>query len=124
MLPAGSGKEVKVCVFTELSLQEEASKVGADVIGTDQVLKDIEEGTAAFDRIIATPEQMPELKRYARILGPKGLMPNVKSGTLVKQDELIETVKQSKQGMVEFRIKETRYIMKKIGTRKFKDEDL
>ena len=124
MLPAGSGKEVKVCVFTELSMQEEVSKVGADVIGTDQVLKDIEEGTAAFDRIIATPEQMPELKRYARILGPKGLMPNVKSGTLVKQDELIETVKQSKQGMVEFRIKETRYIMKKIGTRKFKDEDL
>ena len=93
MLPAGSGKEVKVAVFTELSLQEEVSKAGADVIGTDQVLKDIEAGTAVFDRIIATPEQMPELKRYARILGPKGLMPNVKSGTLVKHDELIETVK-------------------------------
>ena len=56
VLPAGSGKEVKVCVFTELALQEEASKVGADVIGSDQVLKEIEQGTIVFDRIIATPE--------------------------------------------------------------------
>ena len=58
--------------------------VGADVIGDDQVLKDIEAGNIEFDKIIATPEQMPTLKQYARILGPKGLMPNVKSGTLVK----------------------------------------
>lgn len=62
---------------------------------------------------------MPSLKAMARVLGPKGLMPNVKSGTLVKQHELIETVKQSKQGLIEFRVNEGSFIMNKIGTRAF-----
>ncbi len=63
------------------------------MIGDDTVLKDIAEGTVTFDKIIATPEFMPQLKQLARVLGPKGLMPNVKSGTLVKQHELVDTVK-------------------------------
>ena len=66
---------------------------GADVLGDENVLKDMGEGVINFDKIIATPEHMPSLKQLARILGPKGLMPNVKSGTLVKQHELLETVK-------------------------------
>lgn len=82
-----------------------------DVLGDDSVLKSISEGQPiAFDKIIATPEFMPTLKQYARVLGPKGLMPNVKSGTLVKQHELIESVKQSKQGLVEFRVNEACFI--------------
>ena len=67
---------------------------------------------------------MALLKPHARILGPKGLMPNVKSGTLVKQDALVESVSQAKQGLVEFRVNDACYIMNKIGTRGFSDEDL
>lgn len=67
---------------------------------------------------------MPSLKALARILGPKGLMPNVKSGTLVKPDALIESVKQSKQGLVEYRVTEDGTIMNKIGMRDFSDKDL
>ena len=125
ILPAGTGKEVRVCVFTGEELHEEIKKQGADVIGNEQVLKDIGEGaTMPFDKIIATPEQMPALKQLARVLGPKGLMPNVKSGTLVKQHELVETVKQAKQGLVEFRVNEGSFIMNKIGKRKFENESL
>merc|ERR1712046_42299 len=88
------------------------------------MLRDVEEGIIPFDKIIATPEQMPALKALARILGPKGLMPNKKSGTLVKQHELIETVKQAKQGLVEFRVNDGSFIMGKIGMRSFEDQAL
>ena len=124
VLPAGTGKEVKVCVFAGVEFHEEIKKEGADFIGNDQVLKEIGEGVIPFDKIIATPEHMPTLKTLARVLGPKGLMPNVKSGTLVKQHELIETVKQSKQGLVEFRVNEASFIMNKIGNRDFEDAQL
>ena len=90
VLPAGTGTEVKICVFAGQEYHDEAKTNGADLIGNDKVLADISEGICNFDKIIATPEQMMILKKYARILGPKGLMPNVKSGTLVKQNELIE----------------------------------
>ena len=80
-------------------------------------MKDIGEGNIPFDKIIATPEHMPTLKAMARILGPKGLMPNIKSGTLVKQHELIETVKKSKEGLVEFRVDSSSYIKGMIGKR-------
>jgi len=77
-----------------------------------------------FDKIIATQDQMNLLKSYAKVLGPKGLMPNVKSGTLVKPDELIEVIRQSKQGLVEFRVNDGAFIMNKIGKRSFNDEEL
>lgn len=98
---------------------------GADFIGDEKLLKDISEGMAIpFDKIIATSEFMNGLKGLARILGPKGLMPNVKSGTLVKPDDLIETLKQSKQGLIEFRVNESATIMGKFGKRDFTDENL
>ena len=84
MLPAGTGKTVKVCVFASDEFHEECKAAGADFIGNDAILKEIGEGNIPFDKIIATPEHMPTLKAMARVLGPKGLMPNVKSGTLVK----------------------------------------
>jgi large subunit ribosomal protein L1 len=93
VLPAGTGTEVKICVFSGNEYHDEAKEAGADLIGTDKVLSEIADGNIEFDKIIATPEQMQVLKKYARILGPKGLMPNVKSGTLVKQNELIDQVK-------------------------------
>ena len=90
VLPAGTGTEVKICVFSGNEYHDDAKEAGADLIGTDKVLSDIADGKIEFDKIIATPEQMQTLKKYARILGPRGLMPNVKSGTLVKQNELID----------------------------------
>lgn len=98
--------------------------MGTDIIGDEALLKTIGEGTIAFDKVIATPEHMPGLKTLARVLGPKGLMPNVKSGTLVKPDQLLETVKQAKQGLIEFRVNESATIMTKLGRREFTDEAL
>lgn len=97
---------------------------GADFFGTDEILKQLAEGIINFDKIIATSEQMQSLKPLARILGPKGLMPNVKSGTLIKADELLETVRLSKQGQIEFRVNEHSDIMVKIGMREFDNASL
>ena len=98
--------------------------MGADIIGDDRLIKEISDGVINFDKIIATPEHMSGLKQLARVLGPKGLMPNLKSGTLVKPDDLLATVKQSKQGLIEFRVNESATIMNKFGKRAFKEEDL
>jgi large subunit ribosomal protein L1 len=119
VLPAGTGKTVRVCVFADNEFHAELTKVGADVIGNDDTLAEIAKGEVTFDKIICTPEFVNSLKKFARILGPKGLMPNTKSGTLVKQDVIVETVKQSKQGLIEFRISPESFIMSKIGLRKF-----
>lgn len=97
-------------------------EAGADIFGSDELLKQLAEGKCDFDKLIATPEQMQALKPLARVLGPKGLMPNVKSGTLVKQDELIDAVKLSKQGQIEFRVNEYADVMVKIGLRNFQDD--
>lgn len=86
ILPAGTGKEVRVCVFADNEFHEELKAVGADIIGDDQIFTDIQNGIINFDKIICTQEFLPSLKRFARILGPKGLMPNVKSGTLVSSE--------------------------------------
>lgn len=96
-MPCGTGKEVRICVFADKEFHEQASELGADIIGDDVLIKKILDGEPLeFDKIIATKEFMQGLKTLARILGPKGLMPNIKSGTLVKPDDLLETVKQSK----------------------------
>jgi len=93
ILPSGTGKTVKVCVFADNEFHKDLLAVGADYIGNDQILTDIANGIVPFDKIICTQEFIGSLKKYARVLGPKGLMPNTKSGTLVKQDEIIEQVK-------------------------------
>lgn len=86
MLPAGTGKEIRVAVFADKEFHDQLVLLGTDIIGDDSLLKAIGEGEIKFDKVIATPEHMPSLKQLARVLGPKGLMPNVKSGTLVKPD--------------------------------------
>jgi len=98
ILPAGTGKTVRICVFSDSEMKDQVLAAGADIFGSDDLLKELAEGKCDFDKLIATPEQMQSLKPLARVLGPKGLMPNVKSGTLVKPEELIESVKLSKQG--------------------------
>jgi large subunit ribosomal protein L1 len=96
VLPAGTGQTIRVAVFADKEFHDQIKEAGADLIGDDKLIKEIGEGTLNFDKIIATPEHMQGLKTLARVLGPKGLMPNVKSGTLVKADDLLGAVKSSK----------------------------
>uniref|UniRef100_A0A7S3MXG8 50S ribosomal protein L1 n=1 Tax=Strombidium inclinatum TaxID=197538 RepID=A0A7S3MXG8_9SPIT len=124
VLPAGTGKTLKVCVFADADQHEALLAAGADAIGSDQVILDVVQGTADFDRIIATKEFIPQLKRHARFLGPRGLIPNKKSGTLVTADKLVSSVEESKKGLVEFRVNSASFIMTKIGMREFEDEGL
>lgn len=119
ILPEGTGKEIKICVFADSEMHAEIKAAGADAIGDDHMLQSFSTGDIPYDKIICTPEQIASLKKLARVLGPKGLMPNVKSGTLVKPDELVETVRQSKSGLIEFRINSESFIQSKIGMRRF-----
>lgn len=96
VLPAGTGKTVRVCVFADADMQEKVMAAGADIFGTTDLVKQMADGKIEFDKLIATTEQMNQLKPLARVLGPKGLMPNIKSGTLVKPGELLDAVKLSK----------------------------
>ncbi len=106
-------------MFADKQSRESVLEAGADLFGDEEIIKQISEGNINFDKLIATPEQMQPLKTLAKILGPKGLMPNLKSGTLVKPEELIESVKISKQGQIEFRVNDNADIMVKIGMRNF-----
>jgi large subunit ribosomal protein L1 len=104
-LPAGTGKSVKVAVFGEADDVVEAKKAGADIAGADEFLQQLDKGVIDFDVLIATPSVMAKLGKYARVLGPKGLMPNPKSGTVTK--DVTKAVEQAKAGKVEFRVDET-----------------
>lgn len=102
VLPAGTGKDVKVAVFGDVDDVAAAKKAGADVAGGDDFLAQLDKGTINFDVLIATPAMMPKLGKYARVLGPKGLMPNPKSGTVTK--DVAKAVEQSKAGRIEYRV--------------------
>ena len=90
ILPEGTGKSVKVCVFAAKDLHDELTAVGADIIGNESTLLDIANGNIEFDKLICSQEMVQDFKPYAKILGPRGLMPNAKSGTLVKKNEIVE----------------------------------
>jgi large subunit ribosomal protein L1 len=100
-MPSGTGKNVRVAVITSDKYEDKASKAGADVVGLANVIEDIKAGKIDFDICIATPDVMPQLSSIARILGPKGLMPNPKLGTLTTDVEA--AVSRAKAGQVEFR---------------------
>ncbi|HEX5796881.1 MAG TPA: 50S ribosomal protein L1 [Candidatus Saccharimonadales bacterium] len=102
VLPAGSGKTVKVAVFADETNAKKAKAKGADIAGEDEVLAMLDKGLTDFDVLIAMPNLMVKLAKYARILGPKGLMPNPKSGTVTA--DVAKAVEQSKAGKVEYRV--------------------
>jgi large subunit ribosomal protein L1 len=120
-LPKGSGKKVRVVVFTENA--DAAKAAGADEAGFQDLIKKVEEGWADFDVAVATPSAMKEVRRVARILGPKGLMPNPKSGTVT--DDVENAVKSIKLGgRVEFKMDKTGNINCIVGKRTHSAEDL
>jgi large subunit ribosomal protein L1 len=102
VLPHGTGKEVKVAVFAKDKKADEAKAAGADIVGFEDLAEDIKNGNINFDILIATPDMMGQLGRLGRILGPKGLMPNPKTGTVTM--DVAGAVKNAKAGQVNFRV--------------------
>ncbi len=101
-LPNGTGKTLKIAVFAPADQHEAAKKAGADIVGEDEFLQQLDKEQLDFDVLIATPQLMAKLGKYARILGPRGLMPNPKSGTVTAK--VADAVKEAKAGKVEFRV--------------------
>lgn len=122
VLPSGTGKTIRIAVLAEADDAAAAKKAGADIAGTDEVLKDIEKGIINFDTLIATPALMAKLGKYARVLGPKGLMPNPKSGTVTP--DVVKAVEQAKAGRVEYRVDSTGIVHLGVGKVSFGTEKL
>ena len=121
-LPHGTGKEVKVLVIAKDPLVQEALDAGADYAGFEEYLEKIKGGWAAVDVIIATPDSMSELGKLGRILGPKGLMPNPKSGTVTK--DVAKAVNEVKAGKIEFRVDKTGIVHSSLGKLNFETDKL
>ena len=121
-LPHGTGKEVKVLVIAKDPLAKEALEAGADHAGFEEYLEKIKGGWADVDVIIATPESMAELGKLGRILGPKGLMPNPKSGTVTK--DVTKAVNEVKAGKIEFRVDKTGIVHTSLGKLNFETDKL
>lgn len=122
VLPAGTGKTVRVAVFAEEDVAKEALKAGADVAGYDDFLAQLDKGTINFDILIATPNVMVKLSKYARVLGPKGLMPNPKSGTVT--NDVNKAISQAKAGRVEYRVDSTGIVHLGVGKVSFGKDKL
>lgn len=120
VLPAGSGKSLKVAVYVEDA--ENSKDIKADQVGGEELLQKIDKGTIDFDVLITTPAMMPKLARYAKVLGPKGLMPNPKSGTVT--NDLAKACLEAKSGKVEYRVDSNGIVHINIGKVSFKEEDL
>ena len=113
VLPAGSGKTVRVAVFADVDDAATAKKAGADIAGGDEFLQQLDKGKFDFDILVATPTMMAKLGKYARVLGPKGLMPNPKSGTVTT--DVAKAVTEAKAGRVEYRVDSTGIVHVGIG---------
>lgn len=122
VLPAGTGKTVRVAVLADGPDAEAAKKAGADIAGTDDLFAELDKNQVNFDLLIATPTQMAKLGKYARLLGPKGLMPNPKSGTVTPNVE--KAVKEAKAGRVEYRVDSTGIVHLGIGKVSFGEAKL
>jgi large subunit ribosomal protein L1 len=124
VLPHGLGKEVRVLVFAEGEAATAAQEAGADIIADDEVIKQIQEGWVDFDVAIATPNMMGKVGRLGRVLGPRGLMPNPRAGTVAQADDLPELIRETKAGRVEFRVDRTANLHVPVGKASFSEEQL
>ena len=122
VLPSGTGKAIRVAVFAEADDHAAVTKAGADIVGTDDFLAQLDKEKVDFDILIATPSQMPKLGKYARLLGPKGLMPNPKSGTVTK--DVAKAVQEAKAGRVEYRVDSAGIVHVGIGKVSFGTDKL
>jgi large subunit ribosomal protein L1 len=120
-LPHGTGKTVRVAVFTE-NAGDDASKAGADVVGGTELIDKVAGGYMDFDRVIATPDMMPKMSKIAKVLGPKGMMPNPKLGTVT--NNVAEAVRVAKAGQIEYRAEKKGIIHAGIGKMSFATANL
>lgn len=122
VLPAGLGKEVKVCVIAKGAKATEATEAGADFAGAEEIIEKIAGGWFEFDTLIATPDCMGMLGKLGRVLGPKGLMPNPKAGTVTM--DVTKAVNDIKAGKIEYRLDKTNIIHVPVGKASFTEEQL
>jgi len=122
VLPHGTGKSVRVLVITRGPKEQEAKDAGADMVGADEYLPKIKDGWTDVDVIIATPDMMGELGKLGRILGPRGLMPNPKVGTVTM--DIAKAVKEAKAGRIEYRVDKAGIIHAPVGKRSFSNQAL
>ncbi|MBN1466851.1 50S ribosomal protein L1 [candidate division KSB1 bacterium] len=121
-LPAGTGKKIRVCVLTKGEKETEAKKAGADYVGGDELIEKIQGGWFDFDVVIATPDVMSQVGKLGRVLGPRGLMPNPKVGTVTF--DVGKAVEESKAGKIDFRVDKYGIIHSAIGKKSFSSGQL
>jgi large subunit ribosomal protein L1 len=121
-LPNGSGRKLRVGVFAKGPKAEEAKNAGADVVGAEDLVEHVQKGVIEFDRCIATPDMMPLVGRLGKVLGPRGLMPNPKVGTVT--NDVAEAVKAAKGGAVEFRVEKAGIVQAGVGKASFTEQAL
>lgn len=121
-LPNGSGRTVRVCVFARGDKAEQALAAGADAVGAEDLAETLQSGKIEFDRVIATPDMMPLVGRLGKVLGPRGLMPNPKVGTVTP--DVAEAVKAAKGGSIEFRVEKAGLVQAGIGKASFSEEQI
>ena len=121
-LPNGTGKSVRVAVFTREDKADEAKAAGADLVGAEDLAEEIQNGKIDFDRCIATPDMMAVVGKLGKVLGPKGLMPNPKLGTVTPN--IVDAIKAAKGGEIEFRVEKAGIVQAGIGKSSFAQEAL
>jgi large subunit ribosomal protein L1 len=121
-LPNGTGREVRVAVFAKPERQDEAREAGAEVVGAEDLVQEVQQGNINFDKCIATPDMMPLVGRLGKVLGPRGMMPNPKVGTVT--NDIAEAVKSAKGGAVEFRVEKAGIVHAGVGKASFPEDAL
>ena len=121
-LPNGTGKSVRVAVFAKDSKADEARAAGADIVGADDLAESVQNGEMEFDRVIATPDMMAVVGRLGKVLGPRGLMPNPKLGTVT--NDIVKAIENAKGGEVQFRVEKQGIVHAGIGKASFSEEQL
>jgi large subunit ribosomal protein L1 len=124
LLPHGLGKQVRVLVFAQGEAERSARDSGADFVGSDELIKKVEDGWTEFDIAMATPDMMGKIGKLGKVLGRKGLMPNPKAGTVVQPADLPRSIEEARKGRVEFKLDKTNLIHVVVGKKSFDDTKL